>query len=1592
MSAHPLRPMQGFDCNFRPHDITMPTTLDKTRSPSRPPSDQPIGECVLRVCSGEHQGKIVRLKHSKCTIGAGPDCTLRLVAPGLKPLHCVLIAGPQGVAIRRWSEGTLLNGRTFDNAWLETGDQLRVGPVELEWIGWEKPLVLAERFDAAETRQRETTSKPTEADPAEPKKEARRQRARSLKQYKRLLRAKSRMIVLRRRAKKADRTIEKLNRKLGDLRGQMATLTSSSEGISNHHAETIRRLDEELRQQRQDRRTAESQFEAQSRTWNEERRRLETALDSIGRQLSAEQETATKWRTTADQARGLTDQTAQQLRQAAEGLAAKQAEWKQAIRDLEAARDQATSLRNQLEQLQREIASQKEAHRHQREENAATLRDQTAALRDQLDQLQREMAAQTESHRRQQNESATTLRDQTRTLRNQLDQLHGEMAAQTESHRRQQGESAATLRDQTAALRDQLDLLQREMASQTDSHRLQQGESAATLAQYAAELKELRGWWHEFTAEAAKASENVSVTKTQWDSLSHQCDRLTEAKRSVEQSLATTQASLEGANQRVAELTAHIEALERVSDAVKDDLQREHESALQAESALAELQARYSHLAAQGEAERQAWSREREASETELTTTQAAINRLRVEWQTQKSLVDTGNARVAALESEAQSLREQIEGLERQSQVAAEELTRSQEHARQVETALAELQTRHGMLLASGDSDRQALTREQEQVVGELSSARSELERLRNEYQAQKLLVDVANTRIAQLEDESRSLKGKVESLQHEAQVAREEVERCRQAQQQAEASLGELQARYQQLQSAREEDRQAWDRQREKLEGELVACKAELDRAVSEREAQKGALADAQARVAQLENESHSLKGHAESLESLGHSVREEIQRCQEAQRQAESALAEQLARYAQLQATSEADRQTWNGQRERLEGELAAATSETNRLHGECQSQKSLVDAANAHIARLESDARARQIALSEASNDAAAAAQLELEQVRQSLRTAEQERDRTLAGEQSLKRQLDEASGQLSALQGQVESWKGQTEQGTQQTQAQREQLDSLQRCRESLDQRVVDLTQEIDQARSHLESVASEKSELATLCDQLRTELLRQKSEAEAAAAQWNDERTRYQRELEAGRGQAAVPETPALISDDSWQRRELEQLQKSLAGEREDLEYERTRWKETKDAWETKLKQRSEELDRWQADLHDSQQLLASGGPGIALPQSSPHQGASGNENMAGAQDRPAEKAAYENPLFENPLFQDIAPEVDRRMGLNRGPRPDEGFSPVDDVPSPETPAGDSPVAMDSPSGDVPSDHLGGQDSNQDQGGQEEPSARQNQTMVFDRSSVRVPVEQAKAAQDENADDGNDVWQRLNQAGLLRAPEQKPESAFGSGDSFLQSQDPSTHDGSSAGQSNAFPFGSQAGAGSPAQPSAQSAPFQPKLPAEDEEESIEDYMARLLKRVRGESTGGHGAVASVPVAAKPAAPQPVATPSADGESEPEEASPEPNPAPMGTVSAEEYVPKCQAPESHINMAAMRELAINSARTALAASADQRRRKTKALSVAGLIGCVVGAAAIGGASFVMERYDLAATVVAPCAGAIYFAMKLFPSRRR
>ena len=88
----------------------------------------------LRLCfrGTERDGQVVRISANKCTIGSSPDCTLRLICPGVRPVHCLIIRGDGGMVIRRLSVDTLLNGKSFGDATLLPGDHLAIGPIEFD--------------------------------------------------------------------------------------------------------------------------------------------------------------------------------------------------------------------------------------------------------------------------------------------------------------------------------------------------------------------------------------------------------------------------------------------------------------------------------------------------------------------------------------------------------------------------------------------------------------------------------------------------------------------------------------------------------------------------------------------------------------------------------------------------------------------------------------------------------------------------------------------------------------------------------------------------------------------------------------------------------------------------------------------------------------------------------------------------------------------------------------------------------------------------------------------------------------------------------------------------------------------------------------------------------------------------------------------------------------------------------------------------------------------------------------------------------------------------------------------------------------------
>ncbi len=129
------------------------------------------------------------------------------------------------------------------------------------------------------------------------------------------------------------------------------------------------------------------------------------------------------------------------------------------------------------------------------------------------------------------------------------------------------------------------------------------------------------------------------------------------------------------------------------------------------------------------------------------------------------------------------------------------------------------------------------------------------------------------------------------------------------------------------------------------------------------------------------------------------------------------------------------------------------------------------------------------------------------------------------------------------------------------------------------------------------------------------------------------------------------------------------------------------------------------------------------------------------------------------------------------------------------------------------------------------------------------------------------------------------------------------------------------------------------------------PADDD--SIEAYMSRLLKRVRGDSHVAAPAVATPAPKPAPIAPTP----------QPVEIAPvQVASAPAEPVKPEEYVPRQKAPELTTNMAAMRELANSAARTAIVKH-QKRSGSQQAMmqSVGALLTLVCGLVAAFGAYY-------------------------------
>ncbi len=90
----------------------------------------PVRHGELVALAGKHAGVARPLGAAVTVVGSDPACDLRLTAPGVQPVHCVLAATPAGLALRSMHpQHTRVNGAVVVARLLTDGDELTVGPL-----------------------------------------------------------------------------------------------------------------------------------------------------------------------------------------------------------------------------------------------------------------------------------------------------------------------------------------------------------------------------------------------------------------------------------------------------------------------------------------------------------------------------------------------------------------------------------------------------------------------------------------------------------------------------------------------------------------------------------------------------------------------------------------------------------------------------------------------------------------------------------------------------------------------------------------------------------------------------------------------------------------------------------------------------------------------------------------------------------------------------------------------------------------------------------------------------------------------------------------------------------------------------------------------------------------------------------------------------------------------------------------------------------------------------------------------------------------------------------------------------------------------
>jgi pSer/pThr/pTyr-binding forkhead associated (FHA) protein/predicted nucleic acid-binding Zn-ribbon protein len=372
-------------------------------------------ELTLCVRGTAHNGRLVRLQGVKCTIGSDSQCTLRLRAPGVSPLHCLIVRGDERTVVRSLSGVTRINGHDISEAALAVGDRLMIGVIEFEVVGGVGASAPAEG-QISENRPVLTASHEPPAQHnvdqliAQRRVVARqgRGRAKRLLNLLRELRREHELANLR--LARLEESSERLGRELAESESQRQRLReeqSRHECAAGSDDESRRQLEEQRNAVEQERGTVEQErgrLEQARGAMEEERRSFDQQRSDFAQERSVFEQERNKF----EQQRGALEQDWSTLARAKEQIEQERTAVAQSTQRVEQEQSALAQAKQQFEQEQSALAEAKQQFEQERSALAEAkqqfeqVRDATAQERTAIEQeraaLQQERSAAESQH------------------------------------------------------------------------------------------------------------------------------------------------------------------------------------------------------------------------------------------------------------------------------------------------------------------------------------------------------------------------------------------------------------------------------------------------------------------------------------------------------------------------------------------------------------------------------------------------------------------------------------------------------------------------------------------------------------------------------------------------------------------------------------------------------------------------------------------------------------------------------------------------------------------------------------------------------------------------------------------------------------------------------------------------------------------------------------------------------------------------------------------------------------------------------------------------------------------------------------------